>query len=275
MKKINKIFKTVLVIALIIIIKSNALAKENLINEFLNEQNEKVNYFYQTGQISEKKQYQNLETVYEDFVKINGEIFETFEEYEDFIIEDMKSKHEIEQELEENSTLEYFTAINKSKVYTGDIVVTNNSFSFGLTGHAGFVVDNNKVLTINGPGKHPVVESFDRWIKGAKDNGAWIQIIRPKDKALSTHRHIAKTWALKNYTNNGIGKTNIKYGISKNLPSINPTYCSKIPFQAYKFGAKIGHDLPSSNKIITSYSLKDYFKDNPTSQFEHSIKNYY
>ena len=268
-----------LVLAFAFIIRNKSLANENLINEFLQEQNENVDYFYETGQISEKKEYETLEEIYNDFVKLNGNVFESFKDYKAFCIESMIAKHEIEETIDDDNLLQPSSVINKSKFYTGDIVVTNATSSFGLTGHAGFVIDNNLVLTANKKRYCPFVEKFENWIKQARDEGGWIQIIRPKDKALSTHRHIAKTWALNKYTinKNGepVGRTDIIYRITPELQLTNPTYCSKIPFQAYKFGAKIGHDLPSKNTIIIPYKLKDYFNDNPTSQFEHSIKNYY
>lgn len=284
MKMIRKLLLILLSVVFITSFSNKTLANENLsdeilIKEFIEEQNDGVEYFYETGQIKEIKEYRTLEEIFEDFKDLNPEVFGTFEEYKEFTLESMKAKHEIEATIPEQDSLTLYSSINKNNVYTGDIVVTNSSFSYGITGHAGFVIDNNTVLTADSDMGHPYVENFGNWISKARRKGAWIQIIRPKDKALSTHRHIAKTWALNNYTTTKsgrpVGRTDISYWISLNLPSTDPTYCSKIPFQAYKFGAKIGHDLPSKNTIILPYKLKDYFKDNPTSQFEHSIKNYY
>lgn len=284
MKMIRKLLLILLGVVFITSLSNKTLANENLsdeilIKEFIEEQNDSIEYFYNTGQIKEIKEYKSLEEIFEDFKDLNPEIFGTFEEYKEFTLESMKAKHEIEATIPEQDSLTLYSSINKNKVYTGDIVVTNATSSFGLTGHAGFVIDNNTVLTANKKKNCPFVEKFENWIKKAKDDKAWIQIIRPKDKALKIDRHHAKTWALENYTvkvgGEYKGRTDIEYRITKNLPSVNPTYCSKIPFQAYKFGAKIGHDLPSKETIILPYKLKDYFKDNPSSQFEHSIKNYY
>lgn len=284
MKMIRKLLLILLGVVFITSLSNKTLANENLsdeilIKEFIEEQNDSTEYFYNTGQIKEIKEYKSLEEIFEDFKDLNPEIFGTFEEYKEFTLESMKAKHEIEATIPEQDSLTLYSSINKNKVYTGDIVVTNATSSFGLTGHAGFVIDNNTVLTANKKKNCPFVEKFENWIKKAKDDKAWIQIIRPKDKALKIDRHHAKTWALENYTvkvgGEYKGRTDIEYRITKNLPSVNPTYCSKIPFQAYKFGAKIGHDLPSKETIILPYKLKDYFKDNPSSQFEHSIKNYY
>jgi len=67
----------------------------------------------------------------------------------------------------------------------------------------------------------------------------------------------AANWARKNYR----GK-NYSYEINTKLgqKDINPTYCSKIVWQAYRYGAGSSHATKPASNIIAPYSLNSYIK---------------
>lgn len=136
----------------------------------------------------------------------------------------------------------------------GDIIVTNNG-GYGVTGHAAIMLNSHTVLHISGFGAYPKTLEFNTFKRNyLKKRGHWIHVYGSpsKDKGLK-----AAAWAKKTYAN----KTNIKYGMSPALGTINPTYCSKIVYQAYYSGVgKTSVYKPNSNLPIEPYKLNTYIK---------------
>lgn len=66
----------------------------------------------------------------------------------------------------------------------GDILVTNGTSSYGLTGHAGIAINSSQILHIQGPGKLPSVISALTWakkyglIKGQEDGRTRTKVYR-------------------------------------------------------------------------------------------------
>lgn len=138
----------------------------------------------------------------------------------------------------------------------GDILVSNGTSSFGLTGHAGIAISSTQVLHISGKGAKPLVITSKQWqdrygiVRGQiEGNNTHTKVYRVGSTTNATK---AADWAITNYK----GKS-YDYGITTALLSKDPTYCSKIVWQAYNYIG--GVDTPSS-KIATPYGLPGYFK---------------
>ncbi|MFJ5964022.1 YiiX/YebB-like N1pC/P60 family cysteine hydrolase [Bacillus sp. NPDC093026] len=113
----------------------------------------------------------------------------------------------------------------------GDILVTSTGALNGLIGHAGIVINEKNYVSIPGFKQHPIIDSIQSWFR----HSANTKVIRinQKDKA-----DLAGDWA------HDYVKTNPKarYSITMSIQSLNPTYCSKIVWQAYaKTGDAVGH----------------------------------
>lgn len=176
---------------------------------------------------------------YEDWLEINDESF--FEELDvpDAVLDT------------DESISRGFSA--KSKTFTlkkGDILVSNGTSSAGLTGHAGIAISSSKILHISGAkNSTPKVLSIATWqrnygiVKGQQDGRTHTKVYRVSNSSAEK----AGTWADKNYKNK-----NYSYGFKGKITSKNPTYCSKIVWQAYNAQGKA---KKPSTKIIGPYQL--------------------
>ncbi|GEN89302.1 YiiX/YebB-like N1pC/P60 family cysteine hydrolase [Oceanobacillus sojae] len=133
------------------------------------------------------------------------------------------------------SGIDTFAAKKTFTLKKGDILVSNGTSSKGLTGHAGIAISNRQILHIAGSGKKPQVVSVNTWqknygiIKGQRDGKTNTKVYRVNNSSAGK----AGTWASNNYK----GK-NYKYGFTGSKTSKNPTYCSKIVWQAYNAQGK-------------------------------------
>ncbi|TQR32747.1 hypothetical protein C7Y47_11495 [Lysinibacillus sphaericus] len=138
---------------------------------------------------------------------------------------------------------------------TGDILISNGTSSAGLTGHAGIAISTSEILHIAGPGEYPSVVSLNTWIsiygkgKGGKVNTEVYRIASSYDASQ------AAKWASDNYK----GKK-YSYGITTTLQKLDPTYCSKIVWQAYMHGPYSTQVFNPAGMIVLPYSLPSYFK---------------
>lgn len=117
------------------------------------------------------------------------------------------------------------------KVKSGDILVTPVGPVAKIVGHAGMVANDGKsVIHIAGPGYHPRKISLSSWKKRFKNT----QVVRYKDAKKAKK---AAVWAEKNFIK---GKyKNISYNISPTTYHFRSTYCSKLVWQAYHYGANV------------------------------------
>lgn len=138
---------------------------------------------------------------------------------------------------------------------TGDILISNGTSSAGLTGHAGIAISTSEILHISGPGAYPTVVSLDTWVsiygKG-KGGNVKTEVYRI---ASSYDASQAANWASNNYK----GKK-YSYGITTTLHKLDPTYCSKIVWQAYLNGPYSAQVFNPAGMIVLPYSLPSYFK---------------
>jgi hypothetical protein len=149
--------------------------------------------------------------------------------YEEWL-EILERNKKLEKEFEEN---ENFILVYEGKaeavipnLLPGDIIITNSTSSSGITGHAGIVIRDNTILHIEGPGKHPDAPTIEEF--KANYNKGWIMVYRTQYAPWGVE---AAKWAERTYEN-----SNAVYKITSDINSTNETYCSKIVFQAYKFG---------------------------------------
>lgn len=113
-----------------------------------------------------------------------------------------------------------------STLKPGDVFTMNSVASYGLTGHAALVISNNEILNIAGPSETTkfLTKSQFNSLYGGRN----ITLYRPN---IATWGVEAATWADNEYRNNPAS-----YQLGMDLVSTRPTYCSKIVYQAYRFG---------------------------------------
>lgn len=156
--------------------------------------------------------------------------------YEDLVELNNQSK-QLEMILENDNNVTNFILASSSQIVAGDILITNSTIFDGIAGHAAIALSPSKILHIEGPGHLVVVDSPAVFI-GKYDQG-WIKVYRMNDKTIAGK---AALWAQNTYQG-----SSAEYVINKDLTTTNKTYCSKIVFQAYYYGA-------GSNTVHSSYS---------------------
>lgn len=136
----------------------------------------------------------------------------------------------------------------------GDIILTKGPVLFGFFGHSSIALDHDTVLQIEGPGDNPITESFhsfkERFGEGQDD---WIKIYRCSKPGAGQK---AAEWANKHYKDSD--KT---YLVTLNPKSERFTYCTKIIYQAYKYGVSKNSVNDQGLLIISPYALVDNFTD--------------
>ncbi|MGE6630721.1 YiiX/YebB-like N1pC/P60 family cysteine hydrolase [Bacillus sp. NPDC077027] len=112
----------------------------------------------------------------------------------------------------------------------GDILITSTGALNGLIGHAGIVISPKTYATIPGFKQQPIIYSIDSWFRMSANT----KVIRVNDEELAEK---AGGWA-DDYVQT---HPNARYGITLSINSLDPTYCSKIVWQAYaKTGDAVG-----------------------------------
>lgn len=136
----------------------------------------------------------------------------------------------------------------------GDIILTKGPVLFGFFGHSSIALDHDTVLQIEGPGDEPITESFhsfkQRFGEGKDD---WIKIYRCTMPGAGEK---AAKWAEIHYKD-----TDKTYLVTLNLKSERFTYCTKIIYQAYKYGVSKNAINEHGLLIISPYALVDNFTD--------------
>lgn len=149
----------------------------------------------------------------------------------------------------------------------GDVLITNGTSSYGLTGHAAIAIGSDEILSIDAPGENPSIKTRSAFYrKYKKSSSKWIKVYSPNK---SKWGKSAAQWASNNYEN-----SNATYQINTDINGTSKTYCSKIVFQAYKFGAGRSsfntyyhpqgefdaNDYDLDNIIILPYALPNSIK---------------
>ncbi|MED3201269.1 hypothetical protein [Bacillus toyonensis] len=148
-------------------------------------------------------------------------------------------------------------------IKAGDILITNGTSSAGIVGHAAIANGDNHILDIPGPGQTTRQLSTANWINEYKKKG-WVKVYRLSNNSLARQ---AASWADRNYfSTSGSATQNIfpKYGIDYHLYSKNPTYCSKIVYQAYYYGTGSASVMIPSSGFVAPYGLIAKFDMKPS-----------
>lgn len=170
---------------------------------------------------------------YEELVNDNKFIYSDDEliQMSDEELNELGMKEAVEEFLEEENSDQISTASFNHKA--GDILVTKNTQCksgakcTGITGHSGIVLNNGRVLHIQGPGFKANTISITQWYSNYKST----KVVRPNT---ASHGTSAATWA-NNFYVNGAGR-NYEYDVRTTLNGTGKTYCSKLVWQAYKNG---------------------------------------
>ncbi|MEC0372318.1 hypothetical protein [Paenibacillus chibensis] len=136
----------------------------------------------------------------------------------------------------------------------GDILITNNTSSSGLTGHAGIVNSNLSVSTIDGYGQHPTTKSLTTWFNSNPNT----VVVRYIGSDYSTVNPKAGKWAADYVAQH----PNATYGLVNQYKDLNEVYCSKIPWLSfYSYGVNIGNLWPSDIGVIPPYAYINAAQD--------------
>ena len=192
---------------------------------------------------------------YEEFIKAqeDGYIGEDIT-YKDMVNLSIKSS-ELEKELDHNDSFSKVYDSSNSKnmskaisLKSGDVLITNDTIVLGITGHAAIALSSNKILDIPAPKKLVRTQTVSQFVTSY--NKGWIKVYRPIN---STWGSKAATWAQNNYEG-----SNAPYRITNEINSTKETYCSKIVYQAYKFGVGRTAFNTYEHSQGGGYSANDY-----------------
>jgi uncharacterized protein YycO len=130
----------------------------------------------------------------------------------------------------------------------GDILITNDSVGSGAVGHAGIIMSNGNVLHFAGKKLGILNESVSKW----KGRYKKTNVYRIPNASLASS---AATWAYNNYW---VKNRSASYKIDTQLYAKDPSYCSKIVWQAYYYGTGSTKvvNVPGT-KLAPPYRLKD------------------
>lgn len=166
----------------------------------------------------------------------------------------LKSK-ELEKQLEEDINFVEMENLDikssSASLRAGDIVITNATSSFGITGHTGIAISSNQILHIEGPGKVPRVISITNW--NYKYSSGWTKVYR---NTMYSRSLKASRWAESTY----IG-SNVPYAITMDLSTTHETYCSKLVWQAYYYGVGTSHANGPTWGLRAPYDLPTTVKN--------------
>ncbi|WP_342500556.1 orthopoxovirus pf05708 family protein [Bacillus sp. FSL K6-4563] len=113
----------------------------------------------------------------------------------------------------------------------GDILGTNTDALKCIVGHAGIVINEKSFASIPGFRQHPQLDSILNWFR----YNANTKVIRINQEETAD---LAGEWA-RDYVK---AHPKARYSITMSIQSLDPTYCSKIVWQAYaKTGDAVGH----------------------------------
>lgn len=123
---------------------------------------------------------------HEEFIELQEqEVIDTNISY-DLWIQFIENNNKLEQELDLNKNFKNIYSgelrtLSTVKIESGDVIITNATSSFGLTGHAAIAIDSDEILDIPGPKKSVRTQTVNQF-KNEYKNG-WIKVYRPKDSS--------------------------------------------------------------------------------------------
>ncbi|MED3033525.1 hypothetical protein CBR56_16265 [Bacillus thuringiensis] len=253
MKRIFSIILTVLSVFMIFFINSpSASATENITNGDLKQ---KYNEGIKDGAIDKSI---------------------TYEQWEKIVAENEKALEKIKKDKVKGIPIKdsgwqgaYYQGFN---IKRGDIFITDGSSFYGLTGHAAIANGDSYILdapgysinTSRGLLNTTRQRTVQQWLDEYTGKGTvWVY------RVSSSYDYVAgnaASWADRTYYSSSGSATQDRfpsYGVTLNTKGTDPTYCSKIVYQAYYYGSgNLPFMVPTSTTIIGPYGLLDSFADN-------------
>ncbi len=148
----------------------------------------------------------------------------------------------------------------------GDVVITNGTTIPDIPGHAGIAVGSDEIFSIDGKNCLPARKDRKTFYNDYMQNwDSWIKVYSPTKAKWGKN---AANWALDTYEGAAV-----KYHINSDIEDTSKTYCSKIVYQAYKYGAGkaafnsyhrpyvgVSSYYDMDGIIVAPYSLPTYLK---------------
>lgn len=156
-----------------------------------------------------------------------------------------------------------FAVVDGFEIKAGDILITNATSSVtGYLGHAAIANGDNHILDMPGIGKENRQITTADWIKNYTKSGKMIQVFRIKNQP-GLASAVAKYADTHYYSTNGTAAKDVHltYGIDNHLYRVNPTYCSKLVFDAYWYGSGSQPVMQAVSGIVAPYYLIGTFTD--------------
>ena len=179
----------------------------------------------------------------------------TKEQYSELQTQLQQDKIEEKKEVSSDEFQNDTSTRAKFKLKPGDILVTNASGSNnnGLTGHAAIAKNSKSVVEMPGYGKHIRTIKFSKFRHNHKTGkGKYIKVYRVSSKKGKK----AAKWAAKQSKNK-----KLKYSLGMNILNKHYSYCSKLVWQAYYYGAgKNTVRSKRSQQWVTPYKLAHNIK---------------
>lgn len=201
-------------------------------------------------EINLKKQYQIL---------INGGVIDPsigYEVWSEEYIQGIEYSNQIKREMADEVHTNITTVVPAyTAMKAGDIFVTTSTSSNGLSGHTAIAISSTAILHAPSMNKSTEIISYGKWKEKYKDPGSKTWIYRFQNATIGQK---AADWARKHYwSSTGGSVQNIfpTYSITSNLYSLNPTYCSKIVWQAYYYTNRNTVRIPTTG-LLAPYSLQ-------------------
>ena len=176
----------------------------------------------------------------------------TYKQWKKFQEENYRAKYQMEKEAQQEMKEEQYQTFSKKKKFKprrGDILITNNASyaKLGIPGHAAIYTGKGHIVEIRGYGHHPARNSYKKFIhnkRAKRHDKLWVKVYRTSKKK----RNKAANWALKQA---GQKRKSITYSLNSNINDTYHTYCSKLVWQSYYFGA--------GKKSVNSTGVYHYF----------------
>lgn len=264
MKNLFKNFNTCLVLLCISLCTSLLVFSHKVYADTLVDYEKIYNQGVQENHIDPKtlsledwlKENEEYKRVYDE--GINAGVLQSDIKYDEWI----KANCYGQPPIADNEKFEEFEIKNKAALslidfQAGDILITNGTSSFEISGHAAIATSNRTILDITGPGETTRQPAPQDWINQYINEG-WVKVYRMKDSRLAAS---AARWADTHYYSTVGGSQNIypTYDITLDLYSTDSTYCSKIVFQACWYGTGSSPVMRPMTSFVEPYALINCF----------------
>lgn len=146
----------------------------------------------------------------------------------------------------------------------GDIFITNATSSAGILGHAAIANGDNHILDMPGFFKTNRQSVTADWINEYSKPGYWIQVYRLKNSTLANKIAVYADTHYYSTTGTATQDVFLDYALTPHLYEINPTYCSKLVYDALWYGSGSTPLMQAYTGYVLPYSLISTFNSSYT-----------